>query len=166
MRLLIPLLAIGALAGCATTDAPMPVPTATGTPTPSGTPAAMLPLPGTDFLMDQLDVYSDDTRAPIIRFAAAHIAGEGENFQFTLAEGTYLLRVSCSTDASDSVDVTLDFADGRPSVQYEAYCGETPPSGIVTVTTQGPEFSAGGAVTMRIESGSRFVAAAGLVPAS
>lgn len=126
----------------------------------------MLPLPGTDFLMDQLDVYADDTRAPIIRFAAAHIAGEGENFQFTLAEGTYLLRVSCSTDASDSVEVTLDFADGRPSVQYEAYCGETPPSGIVTVTTQGPEFSAGGAATMRIESGSRFVAAAGLVPAS
>ena len=141
----------------------MPVPTPTATPIPSGTPATMRPLPGTDFLMDQLETFNGDTRAPVFRFAAAHIAGEGEDFRFTLAEGTYALRVSCATDASDAVDVTLDFADGRPSVSYEAYCGETPPTGIVSVTTQGPDFAAGGDVTMRLESGSRFVAAAGLV---
>ena len=160
MRLLIPSLVVVALAGCSSQE-PMPVPTAT--PSPSITPPTMLPLPGTDFLMDQVETFQGDTRVPAFRFAAAHIAGEGEDFTFTLPEGTWLLRVSCATDASDSVDVTLDFADGRDSVEYEAYCGETPPTGIVTATTQGPEFSAGGAVTMRLESGSRFVAAAGLV---
>ena len=160
MRLLIPALVVVALAGCSSQE-PMPVPTAT--PSPSVTPPTMRPLPGTDFLLDQLETFQGDARVPAFRFAAAHIADEGENFTFTLAEGTWLLRVSCATDASDSVDVTLDFADGRDSVEYEAYCGETPPTGIVSVTTQGPEFSAGGAVTMRLESGSRFVAAAGLV---
>jgi hypothetical protein len=143
MRLLIPALAVVALAGCASQE-PMPVPTAT--PSPSGTPVNMLPLPGTDYLLDQLDRFADDVRQPSIRFSTAHIAGEGENFEFTLAEGTWLLRVSCATDASDSVDVALDFADGRASVEYEAYCGETPPTGIVSATTQGPEFAAGGAV--------------------
>ena len=161
MRLLIPALAVLALAGCSASE-PMPVPTVT--PSPTTTAPSLLPLPGTDFLMDQVESMSDDTRVPTFRFAAAQVAGKGENFDFTLTEGTWLLRVSCATDASDSVDVTLDFADGRPSVEYEAYCGETPPSGIVTATTQSPEFAAGGAVTMRLESDSRFVAAAGLVP--
>jgi hypothetical protein len=164
MRLLIPALTAGVLvlAGCAA-SAPMPVPSAT--PSPSVTPPSMLPLPGTDFLMDQLETFGDDSRAPSIRFAAAQIAGSGEDFEFTLEEGIWLLRVSCATDASDSVDVRLDFADGRERVLYEAYCGETSPTGIVPVTTQGTEFAAGGAVTMRLESGSRFVAAAGLVRA-
>lgn len=142
----------------------MPVPTPTATPSPSGTPATMRPLPGTDFLMEQIDTFNGDTRAPVFRFSAADIAGQGDDFSFTLTEGSYALRVSCATDASDVVDVTLDFADGRPTVTYEAYCGETPPTGIVSVTTQGPDFAAGGDVTMRLESGSRFVAAAGLVP--
>ena len=162
MRLLIPVFAVLALAGCATAE-PMPVPTVV--PTPTTTPPTMLPLPGTDYLLDQLDTFADDTREPTIRFSAAHIAGEGEDFAFTLAEGTWLLRVTCATDASDSVDVTLAFADGRPDVTYQAYCGETPPTGIVTATTQSPSFAGGGAVTMRLESDSRFVAAAGLVPA-
>jgi len=161
MRLLIPALAVLTLAGCATAE-PTPVPTVV--PTPTTTAPTMLPLPGTDFLLDQLDTYADDTREPTIRFSTAHIAGEGEDFQFTLTEGTWLLRVTCATDASDSVDVTLTFADGRPEVTYEAYCGETPPTGIVTATTQSPSFTGGGAVTMRLESDSRFVAAAGLVP--
>jgi hypothetical protein len=142
----------------------MPVPTVTPSPNASPSTPAMLPLPGTDFLMDQVEKFGDDTRAPTFRFAAAEIAGQGEDFTFTLTEGTWLIRVSCATDASDSVDVTLTFADGRPDVTYVAYCGETPPTGIVSATTQGPEFAAGGAVTMRLESGSRFVAAAGLVP--
>ncbi len=142
----------------------MPVPTASPSPSPRGTPATLLPLPGTDFLMDQVETFNGDTRAPVVRFSAAEIAGQGADFTFTLEEGTYALRVSCATDASDDVDVTLDFTDGRPSVTYEAYCGETPPTGIVSATTQGPEFPAGGEVTMRLESGSRFVAAAGLVP--
>lgn len=139
------------------------MPTAAPSPGPTTTPPTALPLPGTDFMMDQVETFQGDTRTPAFRFAAAEIAGQGENFTFTLPEGTWLLRVGCATDASDSVDVTLDFADGRDSVEYEAYCGETPPSGIVTATTQSPEFAAGGAVTMRLESGSRFVAAAGLV---
>lgn len=143
----------------------MPVPTATPTPTPTVAVPSTLPLPGTGILMDQLDRFGDDSRVPTIRFETAHIAGEGENFTFSLAEGSWLLRVSCATDASDSVDVTLDFADGRPGVSYEAYCGETPPTGIVSATTQGEPFPAGGDVTMRVESGSRFVAAVGLVPA-
>ncbi len=166
MRLIIPALAILALAGCAT-PAPTPVPTATQLPVPSASPStpAMLPLPGTDFMMDQVETFSDDTRVPTFRFAAAEIAGQGENFTFTLTEGTWLLRVSCATDASDSVDATLTFADGRPDVTYEAYCGETPATGIVTATTQSDPFPAGGEVTMRLESDSRFVAAAGLVPA-
>ena len=161
MRLLIPALTVLALAGCSAEE-PMPVPTAA--PSPSTTPPSALPLPGTDFLMDQVETFQGDTRAPSFRFPAAHVAGEGENFEFTLTEGTWLLRVACATDASDSVDVTLDFADGRDSVEYEAYCGETPPTGIVSATTQSPEFAAGGAVTMRLESDSRFVAAVGLVP--
>lgn len=165
MRLLIPALAVLALAGCAAEPTPMPVPTVTPTPTASPSTPSMLPLPGTDFLMDQVETFQGDTRVPTFRFSAAEIAGEGENFTFTLTEGTWLLRVSCATDASDSVDVTLTFADGRPDVSYEAYCGETPPTGIVSATTQGPEFAAGGEVTMRLESGSRFVVAAGLVPA-
>lgn len=140
----------------------MPVPTAT--PGPTGTPPSMLPLPGTDFMLDQVETYSDDTRVPTVRFGAAHVGGEGEDFSFNLTEGTWLLRVACATDASDSVDVSLEFADGREGVDYEAYCGDTPPSGIVTVTTQGPEFAGGGTVTMRMESDSRFVAAVGLVP--
>lgn len=123
-----------------------------------------LPLPGTDFLLDQVETSADDQRVPTVRFATAHVAGEGETIRFDLTEGMWLLRVACSTDASDSVDVTLDFADGRPSVGYEADCGETPAGGIVTTTTQSPEFSAGGSVTMRLESGSRFAAAAGFVP--
>jgi len=163
--LAVPAFAALALAGCSSAE-PMPVPTVAPTPTPSTTPPAMLPLPGTDFLLDQLDHFADDNREPSIRFSTAHIAGEGENVSFDLAEGTWLLRVTCATDASDSVDVTLTFADGRAPVAYEAYCGETPPTGIVTATTQSPTFSAGGAVTMRIESDSRFVAAVGLVPAS
>lgn len=124
----------------------------------------MLPMPGTDLLLDQVGMFEGDTRVPSIRFAAAQIAGEGENFEFTLTEGTWLLRVSCAADASDSVDVILDFADGRESVEYEAHCGETSSTGIVSATTQSSEFAAGGAVTMRLESDSRFVAAAGLVP--
>ncbi|CAN5307139.1 hypothetical protein BH09ACT5_BH09ACT5_00140 [soil metagenome] len=139
----------------------MPVPTTT--PSPTVAPPTMRPLPGTDFMLDQVEATQEDARVPAFRFAAAHIAGEGEDFSFTLPEGTWLVRVSCATDASDTVDATLDFADGRPSVEYQAYCGETPPSGIVTVTTQSPEFAAGGAVTLRLESDARFVAAAGLV---
>ena len=163
MRQLIPVIAALALAGCATAE-PAPVPTAA--PSPSTTPASTLPLPGTDFLLDQIGAFEDDARVPFIRFGAAQIAGEGEDFEFELAEGTWLLRVGCATDASDSVDVTLEFADGRESVEYEAYCGDTPPGGIVSAVSQSPEFAAGGAVTMRLESGSRFVAAAGLVPAA
>ena len=167
MRLIVPALAILLLAGCSAPEpAPMPVPSQTPSVTPSPTvkPPTMLPMPGTGFMLDQLDTYGDDTRAPVIRFSAAHVGGEGENFTFDLAEGSYVLRVSCATDASDSVDVTLEFADGREGFTYPAYCGETPPSGIVTATTQGAPFAAGGSVTMRLESGSRFVAAAGLVP--
>lgn len=165
VRLLIPVLALLLLAGCAPTPAPMPVPSSTPTPTVTPpTPQSLLPMPGTGLVLDQVGSYSDDAREPTFRFAAAHVGGEGENFTFTLPEGTWLLRVSCATDASDSVDVTIDFTDGRPGVEYEAYCGETPPTGIVTATTQGPEFSGGGEVTMRLESASRFVAAAGLVP--
>ena len=164
VRLLIPVLALLLLAGCAVTPAPMPVPTSSSSATETPTPQSMLPMPGTGLVLDQVGSYSDDTREPTFRFAAAHVGGEGENFVFTLPEGTWLLRVTCATDASDSVDVTLDFTDGRPGVEYEAYCGDTPTTGIVTATTQGPEFAGGGEVTMRLESASRFVAAAGLVP--
>ena len=163
MRFVAPALAVLLLAGCAAAE-PMPVPTVSPTPTPSVSAPSTLPLPGTDFLMDQVESFGDDKRVPAFRFSAAHIAGEGENFAFTLTEGTWLIRVTCATDASDSVDVSLEFADGRAGVQYEAYCGETPPTGIVSATTQGEPFPAGGAVTMRVESDSRFVAAVGLVP--
>lgn len=161
MRFVAPALAVLLLAGC-TAPEPMPVPTAVPSPSLSG--PSSLPLPGTGFLQDQLDLYGPDTRVPTVRFETAHIAGEGENFTFTLPDGTWALRVACATDASDSVDVTLVLADGRPGVEYEAYCGDTPPSGIVTATTQGDPFSAGGDVAMRVESDSRFVAAVGLVP--
>jgi len=170
MRLIVPALALLALTGLAITGCsaaqPMPVPSATPTPTATATPnpASLLPLPGTGLVLDQVGSFGDDTREPTFRFAAAHIAGEGENFTFTLPEGTWLLRVSCATDASDTVDVSLAFADGRDPVQYEAYCGETPATGIVSVTTEGPEFAGGGDVTLRVQSDSRFVAAVGLVP--
>ena len=165
MRLIVPALVLLALTGCSAAQ-PMPVPTDTPTPTPTATPnpASMLPLPGTGLVLDQVGSFGDDTRAPTFRFAAAHIAGEGEDFSFTLPEGRWLLRVSCATDASDSVSAVIIFTDGRQSVSYDAYCGETPPTGIVSVTTQGPEFDGGGDVTMRVTSNSRFVAAVGLVP--
>ena len=165
MRLIVPALVLLTLTGCAAAQ-PMPAPSPTAAPTPTATPnpASMLPLPGTGLVLDQVGAFGDDTRTPTFRFAAAHIAGEGEDFTFTLPEGTWLLRVSCATDASDSVSATLTFADGRGPVQYDAYCGETPPTGIVSVTTQGPEFSGGGDVTLRVMSGSRYVAAVGLVP--
>lgn len=163
MRLLIPALAVVALAGCTAAPQPMPVPTQT--PSPSGTPAALLPLPGTDFLMDQVESFADDAGIPTHRFPAAAVAGDSVIVGFALTEGTWILRVSCATDASADVRVTLTFADGRDDVAYDAYCGETPPTGIVTATTQSPEFSGGGDVTMRLESDARFVAAAGLVQA-
>ena len=168
MRLLVPALVLLALlAGCSTAQ-PLPVPSATPTATPTPTappnPASLLPLPGTGLVLDQVGSFADDTRAPTFRFAAAHVAGEGEDFTFTLPEGRWLLRVTCATDASDSVAALLTFADGRSPVEYDAYCGETPPTGIVTATTQGPEFDGGGDVTLRVISNSRYVAAVGLVP--
>jgi hypothetical protein len=114
-------------------------------------------------LGDNIQSYDGDETAPIFAFTLAGPAGYNENFEFQLDEATYLLRVGCSTDSSETVDVNLYFGDNRPTVTYEAYCGETPDTGIVSVVTQSPTFAGGGVVTMTIASDGAFTSAVGIV---
>ena len=153
------------MTGCSAPATPTPSPTPSVTPTQSAMPTPR-PLASTDQLSDGIRSYEGTDIAPTFAFTLAGDAGYSENFEFQLDEGTYLLRVGCSTDASDTVLVTLYFGDGRDNVVYDVYCGETPTTGIVSVTTQSPTFAGGGVVTMTVTSESRFSSATGLVRVS